>query len=219
MTFSKSVKRKIKKSYGVKNLAEAEKILQAGYEVKGKTKIAINQGISQALAVSREAIRQEVISEVMANCLLVELFVEYEKYGCKKIRLRKRLNYLLEVWDLLAEPEKYQLTTRELNNILINEANFDACAEINQNTKDCEADEKRRKELYGSVQKVTERCMNVQEAGEHLARGRKLVRDYWQGRGNTPFFIKLSGDKVVDDEGKPYTFTLADLQSEDWAVI
>ena len=215
MAFSKSVKRKIKKSYGVKNLAEAEKILQAGYEVKQ----GISQSVAQAVKLNKQALKQEVINDVMANCLLMELYVEYEKYGSKKLRLRKRLNHLLEMWDLMSEPEKYHLTTQDLNNILINEAKFNACEEIEQNGKDCAADEKRRQALYGSIQKITERCMSVQEAAEYLSRGKKVMRDYWQGRGNTPFFIKLSGDKVVDDEGKPYTFTLADLQSEDWAVI
>ena len=215
MAFSKSVKRKIKKSYGVKNLAEAEKILQAGHEVKQ----GISQSVAQAVKLNKQALKQEVINDVMANCLLMELYVEYEKYGSKKLRLRKRLNHLLEMWDLMSEPEKYHLTTQDLNNILINEAKFNACEEIEQNGKDCVADEKRRQALYGSIQKITERCMSVQEAAEYLSRGKKVMREYWQGRGGTPFFIKLSGDKVVDDEGKPYTFTLADLQSEDWAVI
>lgn len=215
MTFSKSVKRKIKKSYGVKNLAEAEKILQAGYEVKQ----GISQGVAQAVKLNKQALKQEVINDVMANCLLMELYVEYEKYGSKKLRLRKRLNHLLEMWDLMSEPEKYHLTTQDLNNILINEAKFNACEEIEQNGKDCAADEKRRQALYGSIQKITERCMCIQEAGEYLPRGKKVMREYWQGRGGTPFFIKLVDGRIVDDDGKPYAFTVDDVLTEDWCVV
>lgn len=215
MAFSKSVKRKIKKSYGVKNLAEAEKILQAGYEVKQ----GISQSVAQAVKLNKQALKQEVINDVMANCLLMELYVEYEKYGSKKLRLRKRLNHLLEMWDLMSEPEKYHLTTQDLNNILINEAKFNACEEIEQNGKDCAADEKRRQALYGSIQKITERCMSVQEAAEYLSRGKKVMREYWQGRGGTPFFIKLMNGRVVDDDGKPYAFTVDDVLYEDWQVV
>ena len=215
MAYSRALKRKTKRTLRLETLADAEKVLTANDRVEK----AVKAGVDRGIAKFKEKIHQEVVADVAANTMLVHLWVMYDKYGFKMQRLTKYLNNILDMWDTLSSADRFKLTTRDLNQALINELGFDTCKKIIEYDVQEEEAQQQRDKLYGAYVKLINEKLDIKEAADMARKGKKIAREVWEINGNTPFYIFQKGNDFLTDEKEKYYFSADDLAAEDWKVI
>lgn len=146
MAYSRALKRKTKRTLRLETLADAEKVLTANDRVEK----AVKAGVDKGIAKFKEKIHQEVVADVAANTMLIHLWVMYDRYGFKMQRLTKYLNNILDMWGKLSSADRFKLTTRDLNQALIDEMGFDICKKIIDYDVQEEEAQKQRDKLYGA---------------------------------------------------------------------
>lgn len=215
MAYSRALKRKTKRTLRLETLADAEKVLTANDRVEK----AVKAGVDRGIAKFKEKIHQEVVADVAANIMLVHLWVMYDRYGFKMQRLTKYLNNVLDMWDTLSNADRFKLTTRDLNQALINELGFDTCKKIRDYDVLEEARQHHRDKLYGAYVKLTNENLDIKEAADMARKGKKIAREGWETNKNTPFYIFQKGNDFLTDEKEKYYFSADDLAAEDWKVV
>ena len=215
MSFSRATKRRTKKHDGVASVQEAEKILAAGKIVDDQ----LYQTVKTTFQAALPKVRAEVMPTVIANMLLVSLWIMHEDYGFGYKRLKNFLSSMFKVQDCLQEPEKYELTMADLNHKLIEECKFDTCKEIAAYEVAEEKAIKERTALYSAVQCITDRYLTVTEATNLMTVQKAVAREAWKQDKYAPAKLTVTGNTIVDQDGNVYLFTSDDLTTTDWYVV
>lgn len=213
--YSRAQKRRIMREMKVNSLEDAEKILEASYKLDGMFDAAIQAGIKKARAELIESLHPDL----MANAILQSLWQQHTKAGFGYKRLKCWLRDMLEIWDYMADPERYGLTTHQISMALIDECGFDSVKEIKEFDDWDIAEDKRREALYGAYVKKTDKLLDIREAVEAMRAGIMVRRSSWGGgcylakeNGAYKYYGNCTGPCL-------YTFSEDDIIAEDWELV
>ena len=214
--FSKAQKRRVMKELGIKSMVEAEKYLIENKVLASKAKKSINETVHKAVSNRYADIRAEVINDVTANAMLLQLWLMYDKYGFKNKRLQKHLAYILDIWELITDKTSFygKLDTATISSLFITELGFDVVQEIQKYGEENEKKSALIKEIYPSFPPITDKFLTVSEATEVAMQGKKVRRSCWKNR-----YLYREGNYLLDNQGSVYVFNYLDLTTSDWEIV